>query len=128
MLDGYIALLIVHLLLALASPVLLATRLWRSLQRAPAQTRWLRVTPFAVDGLLLVSGVALGRMIGEYPFVNPWLTAKLLAFAGYLGAGRVALRRARDARPTFNAALISLALLLYLFAVAVTHDAAAGML
>jgi len=51
----------------------------------------------------------------------------LLALVAYLGAGQVALRRARTVRGKLSAWLIAVALLVYIFTVAITHDPAVGM-
>ena len=125
MLEGYIVLLVAHMLLAIASPALLSVRVWQGV-RGQVSARWLRLTPPLVDGLLILAGLALGWIIGEHPFGNSWLTAKLLALVAYIGAGQVALRR-RTMRGKLSAWLIALALLLYVFTVAITRDAALGI-
>src|SRR5258708_5302185 len=127
MLEGYIVLLIAHTLLAIASPALLSVRVWHGVRGQEVSARWLRLTPPLVDGLLILAGLALGWIIGEHPFGNTWLTAKLLALVAYLGAGQVALRRARTVRGKLSAWLIAVALLVYIFTVAITHDPAVGM-
>ena len=127
MLEGYIVVLVAHMLLAIASPALLSVRVWHGVRGQELSARWLRVTPPLVDGLLILAGLALAWIIGEYPFGNTWLTAKLLALVAYIGAGQVALRRARTVRGKLSAWLIALALLLYIFTVAITRDAAVGI-
>jgi uncharacterized membrane protein SirB2 len=52
-----------------------------------------RRLPHAIDTLLLVSAIALAVMLRQYPFVAPWVTAKVLGLLAYIVLGVVALRR-----------------------------------
>ena len=124
--EGYVALLIAHMLLAATSPVLFTLRAWRGIRGLEPASGWLRFTPHVIDTLLLAAGVTLCVIIGQYPFVNGWLTAKLLALVAYVGVGHVAVRRARRRAVRVGAWLAALALVSYIFAVALTHDPAAG--
>ena len=126
--QSYVALLIVHRLFAIASPLLFSARAWRSFKGVEPARGWLRVVPHVNDTLLLASGATLAALIHEYPFTDAWLTAKLLALIAYVVVGHIAVRRARSARGKLAAWLVALALVLYIFAVAVTHDPAAGLI
>jgi uncharacterized membrane protein SirB2 len=92
-----------------------------------AGSRWLsarfvRVAPHVVDSLLLASALWLAWLLGQYPFVQAWLTAKVLGLLAYIGFGTVALRRGRS-RPVRVAALAAaLAAAAYVVAVALTRD------
>jgi len=125
--ESYVALLIGHMLLAVTSPVLFTLRAWRGSRGLEPAAGWLRYTPHVVDSLLLAAGLSLCRIIHEYPFRDAWLTAKLLALIAYVGVGHVAVRRARRPRSRLAAWLAAMALLFYIFAVALTHDPAAGL-
>jgi uncharacterized membrane protein SirB2 len=127
MLESYVALLGTHMLLALLSPVLFSLRAWRSIRGLDPARGWLRVTPHVVDSLLLLAGIGLALIIQQYPFVDAWLTAKLLALIAYIAAGHFAVRRARSVRGKLTAWLIGLARVLYIVAVAVTKSATAGV-
>ncbi len=81
------------------------------------QARWVRIAPHVVDTALLASAIALAVWSGQYPFAQPWLTAKLLALVGYIGLGTIALKRGRTL-PIRGAAFAG-ALLLFLYIVAV---------
>ena len=81
-----------------------------------------RVLPHVNDSLLLAAGIGMAVMLGQYPFVDAWLTAKLLALLVYIGLGTVALKRGRTKRVrilAFGGALLTLA---YLVAVALTRS------
>ena len=125
--EGYVALLIAHLLLAVTSPLLFSLRAWRAIRGRDPARGWRRYAPHVIDSLLLAAGAALCAIIHEYPFADAWLTAKLLALIAYVAAGHVAVRRARSARGRLAAWLVALALVLYIFAVAVTRDPAAAL-
>src|SRR4051812_8055369 len=65
-----------------------------ALQQAGVEwRRWrvLRVAPHVVDSVLLGSAIWLAMTIHQYPFVNSWLTAKLLALCVYVWLGKRAL-------------------------------------
>jgi uncharacterized membrane protein SirB2 len=127
MLESYVALLGAHRLLAVSSPLLFSLRAWRSIRGLEPARGWLRVTPHVVDSLLLLAGIGLALIIRQYPFLDAWLTAKLLALIAYIAAGHVAVRRARSVRGKLTAWLIGLALVLYIFAVAITRSPTAGL-
>ncbi|MDR3451844.1 MAG: SirB2 family protein [Rhodoferax sp.] len=84
--------------------------------------RVLRVAPHVVDTVLLGSALWLCWIIGQYPFVQGWLTAKVLALLAYILLGRAALGRntAKGQRlPAFTAALLCVG---YIVGVALTHS------
>jgi uncharacterized membrane protein SirB2 len=120
--QTYVALLPAHMLLALVSPMLLSLQVWQS---RPRLRRWW-LQPL-IDALLLLSGLALGGIIQQFPYADPWLTAKLVGFIAYVAAGQVALRAAPRTRRSRGAWLTAMALILYLFAVAFTQSPLAGV-
>ena len=90
--------------------------------------RWrvLRIAPHVVDTVLLGSALWLCWIIGQYPFVQGWLTAKVLALVAYILLGRAALGRnsAKAKRlPAFIAALCCVG---YIVGVALTHSPTGG--
>ena len=84
-------------------------------------TRPVRVLAYAVDTVLLAAALLLTTIVGQYPFVNSWLTAKLLLLIVYVVLGYRALRG-----PTRRARLICLAgaaaTFLFIVSVARAHD------
>lgn len=86
------------------------------------ETRFARVAPHVVDTLLLVSALWLAWLLDQYPFVQGWLTAKVVGLVAYIGFGIVALRRGRSRgvrKAAFAGAVVSAA---YIVSVALTHD------
>ncbi len=85
--------------------------------------RFVRVAPHVVDTLLLASALWLAWQLGQYPFVDSWLTAKVLGLLAYIGFGTLALRRGRTRAVRIAALAAALAAALYVVAVALTRDA-----
>jgi uncharacterized membrane protein SirB2 len=82
----------------------------------------LRVGPHVVDSVLLASAVALTLVIGQYPFVASWLTAKVLALPAYIALGSLALRPGRGRWLRAGAFAAALAVVAYILATALHHD------
>jgi uncharacterized membrane protein SirB2 len=55
--------------------------------------RWVRTLPHIVDTILLSSAVVLAVWSSQYPFIQGWLTAKVLALLAYIVLGTIALKR-----------------------------------
>ena len=56
------------------------------------QQRWVKIVPHVVDTLLLVSALTLVFGSDQYPFEQPWLTAKVLALIVYIALGTIELK------------------------------------
>jgi uncharacterized membrane protein SirB2 len=89
-----------------------------------ADVRWrtnglLRIGPHVVDTVLLASALALSALSHQYPFVHPWLTAKVLALVAYIVLGSLALKRAPTMR--LRAIFFVLASLVFMFIVSVAR-------
>lgn len=92
------------------------------------QWRLLRVAPHVVDTVLLSSALLLTWRIGQYPFVDGWLTAKVLALLVYILLGMRALGRntpQTQRLPFFVAALLSAG---YIVGVALTRSPSWGLM
>jgi|GEM_PF-6604650 len=51
---------------------------WMLQGRLALQGCWVPVLPHVNDAILLFSGLAMARLIGQYPLVDGWLSAKLV--------------------------------------------------
>jgi uncharacterized membrane protein SirB2 len=62
-------------------------------QRDTPWREWplLRVAPHLIDTVLLGSGIWLAIAIRQYPFIDGWLTAKVVALLAYIWFGKIAL-------------------------------------
>lgn len=122
---NYLAIKHLHITFAVLSGSFFALRgLWMLLDSPLLQQRWVRVVPHVVDTLLLTSALALVLWSGQYPFVQTWLTAKVLALVAYIVLGTVALKRGRTKGLRSAALLAALATFAYIVAVALTRQAA----
>lgn len=83
----------------------------------------LRYAPHVVDTVLLTSALMLTTIVHQYPFVNGWLTAKVLGLVAYVVLGSIALRRGRTYRTRVLALAGALASVAYIVATALHHDA-----
>lgn len=108
-----------HIACAMSTAALLVLRFALALRgrdyRTMGALRWL---PHAVDTVLLSAAVFLAWRSAQYPFVQPWLTAKVLALPCYIIAAAVALDPARSTRVRLAGGAASLVLLGYILAVA----------
>ena len=86
------------------------------------QARWVRILPHLVDTALLASAIALAWTLRQYPFVQPWLTAKVTGLVLYIVLGTVALRRGRTRAIRLGAWLAAQAVFFYVVAVALTRS------
>lgn len=85
-------------------------------------SRAARVVPHLVDTVLLASALLLAAMSAQYPFVQAWLTAKVLGLVAYIVLGSIALKHARSRRVRVAALLAAVATFAYIVAVALTRD------
>lgn len=67
-----------------------------ALQSPMLQKKWLKILPHIVDTLLLVSAVALCIMLQQYPFVDAWVTEKLMSLVMYIFMVTLALKLGRN--------------------------------
>jgi uncharacterized membrane protein SirB2 len=86
------------------------------------QQRWVKVVPHVVDTLLLVCAVILVVWSGQYPFVQGWLTAKLLALIAYIVLGTIALKRGKTKSVRIGALVAAALVFAYIVKVALTRQ------
>jgi uncharacterized membrane protein SirB2 len=112
-----------HMTCAVLSITLFVLRGGWTLSGSPLmQQRWVRILPHIVDTLLLGSALTLVMLSGLYPFVQPWLTAKVLALCVYIVLGSLALKRAKTKGGQALAMLAALLTVAYIVAVALTKN------
>lgn len=120
---GYVELKAIHVgSVALSFALFFIRGIWMIRGSAMLTRRWVRVVPHVVDTVLLASAIALAVLIRQYPFVEPWLTAKVLGLAAYIVIGTIALKRGRTKRVRVAAWVAAQAVFLYIVAVALTKN------
>src|SRR3954469_25391588 len=82
---SYLAIKHLHITcVALSGSSFLLRGVWMLRESIMLQQRWVKVLPHVIDTLLLASALVLVFQSGQYPFVQPWLTAKVLALIVYI--------------------------------------------
>lgn len=95
---------------------------WMLLESDALQRRWVKVVPHVVDTVLLTTALTMVFWSAQYPFVKPWLTAKVLALLAYIVLGTIALKRGQT-KATRTAALVAaLAVFAYIVLVALSRQ------
>lgn len=87
------------------------------------QQTWIKIAPHVVDALLLASAIVLVVLTRQYPFVAPWVTAKLIALCIYIGFGLLTLRFARTNKQILAGFIGACLSFSYIIAVALTRNA-----
>ncbi len=124
----YLALKHLHLTAVALSFTLFALRAFWMLRESPQlQQRWVKIVPHIIDTVLLVSALSLAWMLQQYPFVDSWLTAKVLALLAYIGLGTVALKRGRTRKIRIMALAGAVLSAAYIVSVALSHQPFPGL-
>lgn len=118
----YTAIKHIHLLSVLLSLSLFALRgVWMLLDSHWLQKRWIQRTTYVIDTCLLASALTLCVLIQQYPFVDHWLTAKVLALMLYIFLGVIALKRGKTKPQRSLALLAALGCVAYIIGTALSH-------
>lgn len=94
-----------------------------SLRRWHGGRRWLRMLPHLNDSLLLAAAITLTVLIGQYPLVNGWLTAKIVGLLVYILLGAYALRPGALPRLRIAAGIAAVIVFGWIVSVALTKQA-----
>ena len=112
-----------HMLFAVTSGVLFILRgVWMMMDSAQLQKRWVKILPHINDTLLLGCAITLTVILQQYPFVDHWLTAKVIALVLYILVGTVAIKRGKTKKVRVFAFVVGLLLYVYIVGVAINHD------
>lgn len=84
--------------------------------------KWARIAPHVIDTTLLVSAILLAIKIRQYPFVQDWLTAKVLALVAYIVVGAIGLKYGGTKKIRIAAWLGAIAIFFYIVLVALTRQ------
>jgi len=86
--------------------------------------RWARKVSQYNDTVLLFSGIGMAAMIGQYPFVNSWLTVKLSLLLVYIILGMLAFHWLRSRKHKMIAWLAALLVYSYIIGIALNKNPA----
>jgi uncharacterized membrane protein SirB2 len=82
------------------------------------QDRLTRTLPHINDTILLATGISLMAWSGQYPWVSPWLTAKIAGLLLYILVGAFALRRGKTKRSRTTALCVAIIIIGWMVSVA----------
>lgn len=82
----------------------------------------LRYLSYSIDTVLLTAALMLATILHQYPFVQGWLTAKVLLLVCYVVLGSFALKRGRSRAVRTACWIAALLVYLYIVSIARTHD------
>jgi uncharacterized membrane protein SirB2 len=97
--------------------------IWMLRDSTMLQQRWVKIVPHIVDTLLLGSALVMVFWSAQYPFVQNWLTAKVVGLLLYIVLGTIALKRGKTKMVRTVAFITALAVFIYIVSVALTKSA-----
>jgi uncharacterized membrane protein SirB2 len=121
----YLAVKNLHVLCAVLSGMgFVLQGIWMMMCSPVLEHRMTRTLPHVIDTIFLASAITLAVMSAQYPFVAPWLTAKVIGLLVYILLGAVALRRGRTMRNRVLAFVGAVAVFGWIVSVALTRNPA----
>jgi len=113
----------IHVASVYISFIFFVTRyIWMIIGSPLLQHKLVKILPHVVDTVLLLSAIILVIQWGQYPFVDGWLTAKVLALLLYIVLGSIALKRGRNKSTKIVAGIAALTTFGFIISVAVTKQ------
>lgn len=82
----------------------------------------LRIVSWTIDSVLLTAALMLITVVEQYPFVDSWLTVKVVLLVVYIGLGTVALKPQRPRKVRLATFAAALAVFGFIVTVARAHD------
>lgn len=120
---SYFAIKHLHMTAAILSGLLFTIRgIWMLTESRLLKARWTKIVPHVIDTILLASALVMVFWSGQYPFVQGWLTAKVIALFAYIGVGMVALKYGKTKGIRIAAFIAALLIFVYILKVAVTRQ------
>ena len=121
--STYIWLKQIHIVTVIISISLFFVRgVWVAMDSPRLQQHWAKVLPHVNDSILLISAIALAVILSQYPFVDSWLTAKVLLLVVYIGLGMVAITRGKNKSVRIAAWLAALVVYACIVLIALTKN------
>lgn len=121
----YLAIKHLHVACAILSGTgFLVQGIWMMLRHPLLDHRLTRTVPHVIDTVFLGSAIALATLSGQYPFVAPWVTAKVTGLVVYILLGATALRWGRTLSLRATALAAALATFAWIVSVALTKNPA----
>ena len=96
--------------------------IWSQFDASVLSKKWVKILPHIVDTVLLASAIWLCVILSQYPFVNAWLTFKVVGVVLYIVFGLFALKKAKTTMGKWSFFVAALAVLMATAMVAVTKQ------
>lgn len=80
-----------------------------------------RLLSWTIDTILLMAALMLMTVVRQYPFVDSWLTVKVLMLLVYIGLGSLAFAAARPRRVRIGFSVAALTVFGFILTVARAH-------
>ncbi|NQD38293.1 SirB2 family protein [Permianibacter sp. IMCC34836] len=104
----------IHITTAIVSGILLFWRGGRALFGYNNSGFAYRVLPHIIDTVLLGTAIYMAYVSHQYPFVQAWLTAKVVVLFAYVFFGYMAVKKAKGFFPILMYLLLALASFVYI--------------
>ena len=125
---SYTLIKMIHVSSVITSFLLFFVRgLWLIKDSPKLRQRWVKILTHIVDTILLTSAVTLAFKIQQSPFVDAWLTAKVIGILIYIGLGMVAMRFGKTRRTRITAWVAAECVFIYIVLVALTKSPVLGL-
>jgi uncharacterized membrane protein SirB2 len=129
MIEFYPQIKFVHVLCVILSGSLFGLRGLAMLAGLPlANHAVVRYLSYAIDTTLLTAALMLTTILRQYPFVQAWLTAKVLLLVVYIVLGVFALRRGRTRAVRATCFVAAAAVFLFIVSIARAHNPLGALL
>lgn len=112
---------IIHMSCAMISVLGFLVRGILKIKESPmVEKKLVKVLPHVIDTVLLASAIALVVMSGQYPWVAPWVGAKIAGLVVYIALGVMTMRVAKTRQTRIISFALALVTAAYIFMVAAT--------
>lgn len=112
-----------HVATVVFSVAFFALRYYWMLRQSPlSRAAWPRHLSVSNDTLLLLAGISLAILSGQYPPQSSWLSAKLIALVIYIVLGSIALKRGKTRRVRTLSGILALICAGYIVAAAIMRS------
>jgi len=82
----------------------------------------IRYLSYTIDTILLTAALMLMTIVQQFPFVDAWLTVKVVLLVGYIVLGSYALKRGKTRRDRLIYSAAAIGVFSFIIGVARTHN------
>ena len=120
---SYLAIKHLHMTSAALSGLLFFVRgIWMLRESPLLHRRWINMSSYVIDTVLLGSALTMVFWSAQYPFVLEWLTVKVLVVLAYIVAGAIALKRGKTKHIRTVAFIVAILLFAFIVKIALTRQ------